>query len=534
MGYPVKAPFRPGRIDESPALTIELQARPPVYQGGRRGARAGAAGNPAARYTARMIIALLLAAAVAGALGFMLAAGRGARGYEQRLLDETRERSAAQSLAAARAAQLESQQAVIAAREADLQSLRAELRTLGEARRQLATELEGRTQALAEQRALLETAQARLTDVFRSLAAETLQANNQQFIDLARLQFESLQQGARGDLEKRQQSIQQLVEPVRESLDKVLGQIGAIEKERVGAYGELLAQVATLTTGQQELRRETGNLVGALRRPSVRGRWGELQLRRVVELAGMLDHVDFNEQTHLSGEDGDLRPDLVVSLPGGKSLVIDAKAPLEAYLQSLEMTEDAARTAKLVDHARQIRDHITKLSSKAYWERFENTPDFVVLFIPGEAFYSAALEQDPGLIEAGINRKVILATPTTLIALLRTVAYGWRQEALAEDARRIAELGKDLYERLQVMGEHWTKLGAGLKRAVVSYNDAVGSLESRVLPAARRFRDLNIGSDAKPIEAVTPIDLAPRDVQAEELRGQAPALAPPGSGADEH
>ena len=473
-----------------------------------------------------MTILILIAAAIAGVLGFALGSSRGGRDYEQRLLDETRERSGAEALAAARATQLEGLQAVVVARETELGALRTELRSLGEARQQLATELESQGRALAQERALLETAQARLTDVFRSLAAETLQANNQQFIDLARLQFESLQQGARSDLEKRQLSIQQLVAPVRESLDKVLGQIGVIEKERIGAYGLLLAQVESLTLGQTELRRETGNLVGALRRPSVRGRWGELQLRRVVELAGMLDHVDFNEQTHLPGEDGDLRPDLVVTLPGGKSLVIDAKAPLEAYLQSLEMTEDAARTAKLVDHARQIRDHIAKLSSKAYWDRFENTPDFVVLFIPGESFYSAALEQDPGLIEAGINRKVILATPTTLIALLRTVAYGWRQEALAEDARRIAELGKDLYERLQVMGDHWAKMGVGLKRAVASYNDAVGSLESRVLPAARRFRELNIGTEAKVIEPLPSIDLLPRQMQAEELREPGPPALP--------
>jgi DNA recombination protein RmuC len=232
----------------------------------------------------------------------------------------------------------------------------------------------------------------------------------------------------------------------------------------------------------------------------------------------MVDHVDFLEQEHVAGESGDLRPDLVVKLPGGKNLVVDAKVPLEAYLESLELADEKARAAKLVDHARQIRDHIARLSLKEYWAQFEPTPDFVVLFIPGEVFYSAALEQDPALIEAGISKKVILATPTTLIALLRTVVYAWRQEALAEDARRIADLGKELYERLQVMGGHFASMGGGLRRALEAYNDAVGSLESRVLPSARRFRDLNVGRESKEIAALEPIDALPREPQAEELR----------------
>ena len=220
----------------------------------------------------------------------------------------------------------------------------------------------------------------------------------------------------------------------------------------------------------------------------------------------------------MSTDSGDLRPDLVVKLPGGNSLVIDAKAPLEAYLESLEIADEGARALKLADHARHIRDHIARLSLKQYWAQFDHTPDFVVLFIPGEAFYSAALEQDPSLIEVGINKKVILATPTTLIALLRTVAYGWRQEALADNARQIADLGKDLYERIQVMAGHWSSMGSGLKKALGAYNDAVGSLESRVLPTARRFRDLNVGTEAKDIEAPSPIDTLPRELQAEEMR----------------
>ena len=469
--------------------------------------------------TTLFVLAALVAAG-AGVIGYLLGASRRSRQLEERLLTETGLRTAAE----ATARQLDGLRAELAARDAELSARHTELRALAESRQQAVTEREARERALIEQRALLESAQATLSDVFRSLAAETLRANNQQFMDLAKSQFETLREAARGDLDKRQQGFQQLVEPVRESLEKVQARIGEIETERVGAYSQLIEQVSSLALGQADLKRETGNLVGALRRPSVRGRWGEVQLKRVVELAGMLDHVDFVEQPHVAAESGDLRPDLVVTLPGGKSLIVDAKAPLEAYLESLELTDGAARTAKLAQHARQIRDHVSKLAQKQYWDKFDNTPDFVVLFIPGEMFYSAALEQDPELIEVGMNKKVLLATPTTLIALLRTVAYGWRQEALAANARDIAALGKELYERIQVMAGHWASMGQGLKRALTSYNDAVGSLESRVLPTARRFRDLDVGGEAKEIEAPLPLDQLPREIQAEEMRGPA-ALA---------
>jgi DNA recombination protein RmuC len=460
-----------------------------------------------------------------GLLGRAESAEREQDDLEDRLLGETGARTAAEATARQHVAQLEALRGELDERDLDLDRLRAETRTLGEARQQLQTRLESQQRAFEEQRQLLADAQSKLADAFKSLAADSLRANNQQFMDLAKSQFEQIQQAARGDLEKRQMSIQQLVEPVRESLEKVQARIGEVEKERVGAYSQLLQQVQTLALGQQDLRKETSNLVGALRRPSVRGRWGEVQLKRVVEMAGMLDRVDFLEQETVGGEAADLRPDLVVKLPGGKSLVIDAKAPLEAYLDSLELTDEGACRAKLVDHARQIRDHISKLSRKQYWDQFDNTPDFVVLFIPGEVFYSAALEQDPHLIETGISQKVILATPTTLIALLRTVAYGWRQEALAEDARKIAQLGKELYERIQTMAGHWADMGQGLRAALKSYNNAVGSLESRVLPSARRFRDLNVGHDVEEADDLNPIENAPRDVQAEEMRASgAPRL----------
>ena len=446
-----------------------------------------------------------------------------AQSLEGRLREETGRRTAAE----ATNLQIDGLKDELLGRDAELARLRQEIRELGETRRELLARLDAEASALRQQREMLTQAEARLTDTFKALAAQTLQANNQQFMDLAKVQFESLSAQSAGELAKRETAIAQLIEPVRQSLEKVQAQIGDVEKERVGAYSTLMSQVEILAKGQTDLRRETTSLVGALRRPNVRGRWGELQLKRVVEMAGMLDHVDFLEQESVSTEDGDLRPDLVVKLPGGRSLVIDAKAPLEAYLNSLEQTDEAATKACLVDHARQLRDHMAKLSRKAYWEQFPNTPDFVVLFIPGEVFYSAALEQDPELIEIGVRQKVILATPTTLIALLRTVAFGWRQEALAEDARRIAELGKELYDRLQTLAGHWAAVGSGLRRAVTSYNDSVGSLDLRVMSTARKFRDLNVVPGAKEPEELKAIDVVPREPQSDELRRPLTLVPPP-------
>ena len=341
---------------------------------------------------------------------------------------------------------------------------------------------------------------------FDAMAADALRKNNETFLELAA-----------GRLGQKEQAVEQLVQPLKESLAKVDGKIQQLEVARQGAYSELRTQVAELAQAQKELRSETGNLVGALRdRPNVRGRWGEIQLKRVVEMAGMLEHCDFETQKHVATEDGRLRPDLVVSLPGGKSVVVDAKFAGQAYLESLGAKEDDERLAKLRDHARQVRDHVTKLSHKSYWSQFEQTPEFVVLFIPGETYLSAALEQDPSLIEDGVNQQVIIATPTTLIALLRAVAYGWRQETIAESARAISELGRDLYTRLGTFTEHVAKVGRGLESAIRSYNEAVGSLESRVLPTARKFKDNGIAPAAELAE-LDVIDRSIRPVTAAEL-----------------
>jgi len=397
---------------------------------------------------------------------------------------------------------------LLAARDnlARLQQGQTEL-VAGKARMESALESERKTSA--EKIELLTRAGEELQNAFKALAADALKSNNLSFLQIAQETLKRFQGEAKSDLEARQKAVADLVAPVRDSLSKVDAQIQQMEIARGEAYGDLKAQVQSLIATQTELRSETGNLVRALRTPAVRGRWGEIQLRRVVEIAGMLPYCDFAEQETITGESGRLRPDLVVKLPGGKNVVVDAKTPLQAFLDAFETTDEEARRACLAAHARQVRDHMKTLAGKNYWEQFESTPEFVVMFLPGETFFSAALEQDPGLIEHGVLQRVIPASPTTLIALLKAINYGWNQEKLARNAHEISALGKELHERLRLLAGHITQVGANLDRAVESYNKAVGSLESRVLVSARKFVELGAPA-AEEITELEPIETSAR------------------------
>jgi DNA recombination protein RmuC len=359
-------------------------------------------------------------------------------------------------------------------------------------------------------------AEGQLREAFQALSADALKTNNEAFLHLAETRLTQARAEATGDIEARKKAIEHLLEPMAKTLDQVDREIKESERRRVQSGAELIQQIASLDTTGKDLRSQTARLVDALKRPGVRGRWGELQLKRVIELAGMIEHCDFEEQQTLTGDERRMRPDVIVRLPGGKHVVIDAKAPLDAYLKALDAPDETTRQALLADHAKQVRVHLTQLAAKGYAAHVQPGPDFVVMFLPGEMFFSAALEQDPSLIEFGVEQRVIPASPTTLIALLRAVAYGWQQEAQAENAQKISELGRNLYESIRTLAGHFDDVGGRLKASLDAYNRAVGSLEGNVLVKARRFKDLQ-AANGDDIPQLDPIDRVPRMLQAPEL-----------------
>ncbi|HZT68709.1 MAG TPA: DNA recombination protein RmuC [Terriglobia bacterium] len=450
-------------------------------------------------------IMLVVGLAAGGLIGWLLASVRRNSVVSSLQIEAEGKTRAAESVAA----ELRSQVAELQSKlESTVQQAKTEatLRATAEAR---LTEAQAN---LEEQKRLLDEARVKLADAFQALSAEALKSNNQAFIALARSTFETIQSQAKGELETREEAIKGLVNPLIETLRRYEAQIQEMERARQNAYGSLEEQLRTLAAVNQQLQKETGTLANTLRGgPAVRGRWGELTLRRVAELAGMSEHCDFTEQETFETEQGRQRPDMIVHLPNGREIAVDAKVPLQAFLDAAAATSEEDRRARLARHAQLVRDRMRELSTKAYWDQFDPAPEIVVLFLPGESFFSAALEQDRTLLEDGMQKRVVIATPTTLIALLRAVAFGWRQEQITQNAQAISELGKDLYDRVRSFLGHFEGVGSALKRATENYNRAVGSLESRVLTAARKFKELGAATGDE-LNELEPIDETTRQL----------------------
>ncbi|NIV18104.1 MAG: DNA recombination protein RmuC [Woeseiaceae bacterium] len=376
-------------------------------------------------------------------------------------------------------------------------------------RRSLTERIQSQEALQRERDIAFEAANAQLTRAFSELANQSLKANSESFLRLAEQNLGAHQEKAKRDLSEREKAVEALVKPIRDALEASHKQITELEKARSEAYGGIRIQLEAMQESQKSLAQETQNLVKALRRPEVRGRWGEMTLRRLVELAGMVEHCDFQEQVHTTGEGQVIRPDMIVRMPDQRELVVDVKTPLDAYLEAVEAEDDAQRKLGLERHAKNVRAHVRMLASKAYWDQFAESPEFVILFIPGDQFLSAALTQDPDLIEYALSRQIILATPTSFVALLKAVAYGWRQLALAENAQEIRQLAEELYGRLATFVGHMNKVGRQLASSVENYNKAVGSLERSVLPGARKFVDLGV-HERKAIEKLEALEPVPR------------------------
>lgn len=376
--------------------------------------------------------------------------------------------------------------------------------------KELLADLEHEKCQLQDKIMLIEKLELKMSETFKALSSEALASNNGNFIHLAKAVLEKFQESAQKDLLNRQQAIEQAIQPVTKTLQQVDEKIILLEKERKSSFDVLKEKIVDLASANKELKNETSNLVKALKAPHIRGQWGEIQLKRVVEMSGMLPYCDFVEQHSLDYEDGKLRPDMLIHLPGNKRIIVDAKAPLSAYLEALESNDESVKVKKIEEHIKQVRIHIKQLSQKSYWEQVNGSIDFVILFLPGENFFSMAMENDPGLIEYGITQKVIIATPTTLIAMLKAISYGWRQESITQNAAEISKLGKELYKRLLDMFSHFSRLGKSLNSSVDSYNQTLGSLERRVMVSARKFGELNEVQEIAPI--VDEIEKRPQQI----------------------
>jgi DNA recombination protein RmuC len=409
-------------------------------------------------------------------------------------------------------------QALLRAREATFAQLQTDLGTAREECARVTAQLDAARGAAAEKLALLQGAETRLREAFSALSSEALKQNNESFLQLARLSLGEFQRAATTDLEGRHKAIETVIQPLRESLTKVDAKLQEVERGRASGQAQLAEQMRSLTHAQQMLQTETSRLSRALRSPNVRGQWGELQLRRVLENVGLVEGSHYELKESIQTEEGRLTPDAVVKLPGGKNVVLDAKVPLTAYLEAAEAEDDGKREAKLRDHARQVKEHVGRLANKAYWAHFQPTPDIVVMFVPGESLLTSALQEDPGLLEFSMNKGVMLASPLTLIALLRAIAYGWQQEVVARNAHEISDLGRQLYDRISKLAEHFENVGRSLAKSVQSYNSAVGTLESRVLVTARRLKDKGVTTAGEFPEPDT-IDQTPRPLGAAELVG---------------
>ena len=389
---------------------------------------------------------------------------------------------------------------------------------LAATRARLEAELAAERRTASDKLTLLKDAEGKLREAFAALSSDALRQNNQSFLDLAKTSLAEFQKTARMDLDGRHKAIEDLVQPLKESLTKVDGKLQEVEKNRVGTASALTEQLRSLHQAQHSLQVETGRLVQALRSPNVRGQWGELQLRRVVEAAGMLEYCDFDLKESVDADGTRLTPDMIVRLPGSRNVVVDAKVPSSAYLDAMESDDEAVRNGKLRDHARQVRDHVVRLGNKTYWQHFQPAPDLVIMFVPGETLLSVALQRDPSLLEFSLGRGVMLASPLTLMALLRAVAFGWQQEKVARNAHEISDLGRQLYDRIRVMAEHFEEVARGLTRSVEAYNRAVGSLESRVLVTARRLKEKGISAPEE-LPELEVIDHTARSLGAPELVG---------------